>query len=116
VIGPRVPICERPHRITLSNPGEPVVDPDGGYTEGLAPLDPPQLSVQIRAASASDIEAQFAGTVVATATHIITGPYHPGVTQETVIEFEGRTFHVLNRVNVDERDQELVLLVAEQVT
>src|SRR5262245_31181644 len=119
MIAPQTSIANRPHRITLSNPGAAVPDPDGGYTIGMAPLDPPQMSARIQPATAADLERSFSGTVIATATHVVSLPYHPGVTLQTVIEYvdEGGThvYNVIGRANLEERDCELVLLCAEQV-
>lgn len=115
MIAPKVSISRRPHRVSLQNPGDPVPDGDGGYTEGMTPLNPPQMFASIEPATAQNLERDFAGTVVATATHVVTMPYHPGVTLETELVFKGRTFSVIGKANREERDRELVLLCAEQV-
>lgn len=103
------------HRVTLGNPGDPVPDGDGGYTETFTPLDPADWDCSIRLATQRDLERVAAGTVIAQATHLLNGRYHPQVTTETRVQFEGRTFHVTAVVNPDERDMELTLLCSEVV-
>ena len=115
MIGLQTSIGDRPHRIALGIPGPPVPDGDGGYTNGMVPLDPPEMFARIQPATTGDLEANFAGTIVATATHLVTLPYHPGVTLQTLIDFNGRTFNVVGRANREERNADLVLLCTEQV-
>jgi hypothetical protein len=45
----------------------------------------------------------------------VRGRYHPGITLETQILFEGRTFQVQSVTDVDERHVELTLMVVEVV-
>jgi Phage head-tail joining protein len=45
----------------------------------------------------------------------IRGRYHPGITLETQMLFEGRTFQVQSITDVDERHVELALMVVEVV-
>jgi Phage head-tail joining protein len=45
----------------------------------------------------------------------VRGRYHPGITLETQIGFEGRTFQVQSVTDVDERHVDLTLLVVEVV-
>jgi head-tail adaptor len=99
--------------VTLDQPGDPVPDGLGGYTEGYTPLVPATWYCASQAATARDLERQIAGTVQATATHLVRGAYHPGITTETRLQFEGRTFEVQSVQNVDERDVESVLVCAE---
>lgn len=106
---------ERRHRVTLDNPGASVPDGDGGYTTGWAPLTPPTMYASIAPATAASLERTAASTVIATATHVIRMPYHAGVTTQTRLTVKGRTFNVIGRVNLDERDIELVLVCAEVV-
>lgn len=46
---------------------------------------------------------------------VIRGRFHPGITLETRILFEGRTFQVQAMTDVDERHVELLLMCAEVV-
>lgn len=119
MIGPRHgSIGERQKRVKLQKPGASVPDGDGGYTEGVDPLDPPQLFARIRPASQADLERVMAGTQVTTATHLVSMPYHPGVTPKTQLLVEDypradRTFEIVHISNPDERSAELVLVCAE---
>jgi hypothetical protein len=45
----------------------------------------------------------------------VRGRYHPGITLETQLQFEGRTFQVQSITDVDERHVELVLMCVEVV-
>src|SRR3954465_6025257 len=90
------------HRVTLEAPGEPVPDPDGGFTEDYAPLDPPTWDCAITQASVRTLEAIGAGSVIAQAPHLIRGRYHKGITTQTRVIFAGRTFSVIYVANRDE--------------
>jgi head-tail adaptor len=115
-IGLQTPIGQRPHRVRLQNPLTPTPDGEGGVVETWADLNPPQLFVRIRPATAVDLERARAGTVVGIATHVITGPYHPDITTETrVIDGDGRTYNVLGRASTDLRRADSEYLVAEAV-
>ena len=120
MIGPRAPIGLRHRRITLANPGAAVPDNDGGYTHTEAPLDPPAVFGYVRPATARDLERLAAGTVISQASHIVTIPYHAGVTTQTALSVErhprpaGR-FAVVAVLNPNERDTELELACVEVV-
>lgn len=103
------------HRVTLGNPGDPVPDPDGGYTDTFTPLDPPDWDCSIAQAAVRSLEALGAGSLVAQATHLIRGRYHPGITTQTRLTFNGRIFSVLYVANVDERGIESALVCSELV-
>jgi SPP1 family predicted phage head-tail adaptor len=103
------------HLVTFENPGIATPDPDGGYTEAWTPTTPATWYVSIRPASARDLERTTAGTVTATATHIVHGRYHPQVTTKTRMLFEGRIFHVNGVANLEERDREMQLFCEEQL-
>jgi SPP1 family predicted phage head-tail adaptor len=110
------PIGTYRHRVTVQNPGASVPDGDGGYTEGWSDADPATLDVSITPATTSDVERLTAGTVAATATHMVRGRFHPGITLASRLIFKGRTLNVIYVGNPDERDLELVMLCAEQLT
>lgn len=114
MIGLRTPIAFRPHRVTLSNPGTPVPDGDGGYTTGETPLNPPSLFVSIDSPAGGQDERLAPGTVVSSFTRLVTGPYHPQVTTATTIDFNGRKLKVVGKVNLQERNQEMVLTCEER--
>ena len=110
---------QRDKRVTLENPGDPVPDGEGGFTEGWAPLDPAEMFAHIAPATQTDLERQTSGTVLATATHVISLLYHPAVTVETRLRYTApgrpeRTFQVTSVRNPDEANRELVI-VAEEV-
>lgn len=113
-IGPKVAIADRPHRVTLQNPGPAVPDGDG-YTQSWTDLTPPALSVKIAPATQRDLERVIAGTVMSQATHIVTGPFHPQVTTKTRIIFSGRTFNVVGVADPEEGGVEMVLVCVEVV-
>jgi len=116
MIGPQSTIAEKPHRVTVEGPGDPVPDSDGGYTQSWASLAPPQLFVKITPATARDLERTGSGTVITTASHIVVAPYHPQLTTECRLRFGARVFSVTGIANRDERNVELVLLCEEVVT
>lgn len=101
------------HRLAVENPGALVPDGDGGYTTSYAPADPPFVDASITAARASELERVTAGTVLATATHLIRCRFHPGITSDTRLLFEGKRFEVQSAHNVDQRDIALILICAE---
>jgi SPP1 family predicted phage head-tail adaptor len=111
----RTPAGQRVHVITLQGPGVPVPDGDGGVIQSWTDLDPPTLKASITAATARDIENLAAGTVIAQAAHVITMPYHPGVTTATRVQFRGRSFSLTNVINREERNIQLVCLAIEGV-
>lgn len=113
-------IARRHRRITLSAPGAAVPDGDGGYTHTEAPLDPPAVFGYVRPATARDLERVAAGTVIAQASHVVTIPYHPGVTTQTTVTVErtprppGR-LAVMAVLDPDERSKDLVLVCSEVI-
>jgi SPP1 family predicted phage head-tail adaptor len=116
MIGPqRAAIGDRPHRVLFQNPGPAVPDGDGGFTQAWTDCAPPALSMSIVNATAAALERIAGGTVIATATHIVSGPYHPQVTTQTRAVFDGRTFQIGNVIDREQRHQEMVLVCTEQV-
>ena len=76
------------HLVLLQSPGSPVPDGDGGWTETWSDLSPSTWHVSIEPATARDLERVSAGTVMSTASHIVKGRYHPGVTTKTRISIQ----------------------------
>jgi head-tail adaptor len=107
-------VAQKRHRVTLDT-STTTPDGDGGYVEAFAPLDPPALSVNIRSAGAGDLERLQAGTVSATATHVLTGDHHPGITTKTRITFGARHFSVVGVTNPEEGRAEVDIFCAEQI-
>src|SRR5262245_2478930 len=117
---PQFAAGQRPHRVTFQTPGDPVPDGSGGYVEGWTDLDPPQMFVRIQPASVADMERITSGTVIGSASHLVTGPYHPGVTTQSRIVWrdiagKSRTFTVAGVVNPEERCIDTVLLCKERL-
>jgi SPP1 family predicted phage head-tail adaptor len=115
MIGPKNGIGERPHRVTLQNPGPPVADGHGGFTQSYTDLTPAAMSARIAPATAADLERIGGGTVLSAATYVVALPYHPDVTTKTRILYNGRTFIVTGVSTPEERQQETIALVTEVV-
>src|SRR5262252_2832074 len=102
--------------VTVQNPGAPVPDGDGGFTQPWTNADPPTVGAWIRASGPGTTERTVAGTITSNATHVITIPYHAAVsTQTRLVSDTGQTFSVTGVTNLDDRDIELQLLCAELV-
>ena len=99
-------------------PGTTAAAPQAPAGSGL---DPAYLDVSIRPASVRDLERLTAGTVTATATMLVEGRYHPGITTETRLTYHDamrdrdRILNVLAVLNMNERDWTTTLVCAEQV-
>lgn len=105
----------RQHLIQIENPGTPVPNGDGGFTTPYVAASPASEWAAIQPASARDLERVVAGTVLATATHLVTIPYRTDVTAQTQIVFGTRRFSVNGVTNPGERDIDLVLACTEVV-
>jgi SPP1 family predicted phage head-tail adaptor len=110
-----IPIGQRRHLVTFQNPGPAVPDGDGGFAQTWTDLVPASGWVAIVPATAKDLERVTADTVLAAASHILTGPYHPQVTTQTRVTFGTRTFSVTGVSNREERNIEMVLVCTEVV-
>jgi head-tail adaptor len=106
---------QKRHLVSLDAPGAAVPDADGGFTQTQAPLDPPEMYAEIQPATARDLERVTAGTVLSSASHVVTMDYHPGVTTQTRITFNGRIFSVTGVSNPDERNIETIAICVEVV-
>lgn len=113
---PSVPSGQRLHRVQLRNPGEPTPDAEGNPVEGWTSLTPAYVFARITPATARDLERVTAGTVLASASHLVTMPYHPQVNTQTEILFNGRILRVSGVQNLEERNVELILACTEIVT
>jgi hypothetical protein len=112
-LAPKTRVGERPHRVQFQNPGIPVPDGDGSFTQPWNDLDPPQLYVGIEAATRLTYERFAPGTSIYTASHLVRGPFHPGVTTKTRILYGTRDFHVDAVTNLKEESVEMALFVTE---
>lgn len=104
--------------VSLAGPGATVPDGDGGFTQASVPLDPPTWRCAIEKASVRAAERRFSATVTAHATYIMSGRYHPGITNETILTWldRGGTTHVANVLDVDDTEGagvETVILISE---
>lgn len=115
MIGPQKNLAARDKLVLLQTPGPSVPDGDGNYTQSWTDLAPATLWVSIETATAANLERLVAGTVIATATHIVSGPYHPGVTTKSRVVYNGRTFSVVSAVNVDLANRDTVMVCVEVV-
>jgi head-tail adaptor len=104
------------HRVRFDNPGLPIADGSGGYTLGYAPVVDLWYAA-IRPATARDFEYDTAGTISATATHIIEADFHPAVNVHTrVVRLDnGRVFEVAGLATDNDRDVTMSLYCQEQV-
>lgn len=106
---------------TLSAPGAASPDGDGGYVQTYAALSPPTWRCAIEKASVSRGERNFASTVIAQASHILTGRFHEGITTQTRIVWVDRAgaTHTANVLDVADPEGAGVLsivLASEVVT
>jgi hypothetical protein len=85
------------------------------------PLTPPTWRASIQKASVRSAEARFAATVIAHATHILSGRYHPGISTRTVLTWTDRfkRVHTANVLDLDDDEGAgvmLTVLASEIVT
>ena len=106
---------ERRHLVRLEFIGPPVSDGDGGFTNRPRGLCPSEVFASIEPATARVLERLAAGTVISNASHIVTLPYHPGVTTKTQIKFGDRTMQVTGVANPEERGLVTVCICTEIV-
>ena len=106
-------INQRRFRVQLQTPGPGVSDGDGGVTQSWTDLVPAHRYAKLKPATARDLERIAAGTVIGTASHIVTFPFHPGVTLATRIVFRGRVFQVTGVSNPEERNIETIAVCVE---
>jgi head-tail adaptor len=116
----RVPMGALRQVGTLSSPGTPVADGDGGFTQTYSSLDPAEWRFAIERATVRSVERQFAGTLIAKASYILTGRFHSGITTETRIVWVDRAgvTHTANVLAVDDTEGagvQTVVLVSEVV-
>jgi head-tail adaptor len=104
---------QKRHLVTLENPLAAAPDGDGGYIQIWAPLTPPRMRAEIKPATARELERLAAGTVLSSASHIVTMDYHAQVTTETRIVFRTRYFSVTGVSNPEERNIETICVCVE---
>lgn len=106
--------------VTLANPGAAIPDGDGGFTQTWSPLSPSEWWAAMEKASQRAIERNFAGTVLAQATHLFKGRYHPEISTQTRLTWTDRsgrehTANVLDLDDVGGAGAETVVLASEVV-
>jgi SPP1 family predicted phage head-tail adaptor len=110
----RTAIGTHRHQVIIQRPGTPAADGDGGYTSTWTDLGLP-WHVSILPATARDLERIAAGTVISTATHIITGRYRAEVTVATRLLFAGRLFQITGVSDPEERHIETICVCVELI-
>jgi head-tail adaptor len=101
------------HVVMFQNPGPPVPDGDGGYTQTWTDYAP--AAVSITPAAAADLERLAPGTVISTASHLVRGDFLPGVTTQSRMLYGMQVFAITGVVNVDLRNIEMICGAVEEV-
>jgi len=107
--------------VTVENPGAAVPDGDGGFTLTYTAADPGTWWASIEKATQRASEARFSGTVIAHASYILSGRFHPGIGAQTRLSWTDRAGarHHTNVMDVDDvegRGVETTVLVSEVTT
>lgn len=99
--------------VSLTAPGAASPDGDGGYVQTLSALSPAQWRCAIEKASVSSAERHFSGTVIAQATHMMTGRFHAGISTETRLSWADRAgaTHTANVIDVEDPEGAGVLTI-----
>lgn len=114
IIAPTTSIAARPHLVALSTPGELVPDGAGGWIQEDAPMVPPTWNCRIQPATVRDLEQLTNSAIVSQATVVITGPWRPDITTETIIKYRGQTYRVNGVQSPDELRVETVVFCTQQ--
>lgn len=106
------------HRVTLENPGAPVPDGGGDFTQAWTVL-ASRVPASVAPVTARSLERIAANTVTSTATHLVALRYLAGVTTQTRLTFHDgdvdRRMSVTGRHDPEERHVVLMLEAVEQV-
>jgi hypothetical protein len=107
--------------VTLSNPGTPVPDGDGGFTTTYTALTPSEWRCAIEKASVRASERHFGATITSHASYIMRGRFHSGITNQTRMVWVDRsgathTGNVLDSDDTEGEGVETVALVSEVVS
>ena len=105
---------------TLSESSAPVANGDGDFSVSYVALNPAEWRCAIERASVSSAERNFASTIIAQATHVLRGRFHPAITTRTRIQWSDRNgdVHIVNVIDVDDPEGagvETVVAAAEIV-
>lgn len=106
---------------TLSAPGSTAPDGDGGFVVSYSPLSPASWRCAIERASVASAERHFAATVIAQATHVLTGRFHSGISTQTRLVWVDRagvshTANALDVVDVEGAGVETIVAASEVLT
>jgi hypothetical protein len=118
-LAPATLVGERLHMVRLIGQGPTVPDGEGGWTQGPVALAPEWWLCRLQPATVADLQRLTAGTAVTNASFIARGPYHPGITTDTEIEFAAATgavrrLYVNGVISPDERGIETVAFCEER--
>ena len=102
------------HLVTFEDPGAPVPDGEGGYTETWTPLSPATWYVRVRPATTKDAERVTAGTVITHVSHLVHGRYHPGVTTRSRMILHGERYQITSVINLEMHGVEMELVADRQ--
>lgn len=108
-----IPIGDRRHRVLFQS-GVVSSDGDGGFSTAWTDIGP-AIYCEVKPATERDLERATSGTVLATATYMITGPYVELVNTKSRAIFDGRTFSVVGKSTPEERKIEMIMLCVEVV-
>jgi head-tail adaptor len=95
------------HRVVLQRPGPYVPDGDGGSVASWIDLVPAAWKVSITPASAADLERVAPGTVISSASYVVRGYFHPGVTTQCRLVLNGRILAITGVVNRELRNVDM---------
>lgn len=112
-----VTIGARRHVVTVQNPVAPSVSGNTGEptTETWANAVPSTWHCSIEPATTRDLERVAATSVIAQATHILRGRYHPQITTKSRLVFGTRYFSVSGIGNLEERNIDMEVVASEVV-
>ncbi len=106
----------RRHLVRLQIAAGQTPDGEGGFVDDWDDLQPAEVYASIVPATARELGRYFAGTVLATASVLVTVPYHPGVTANTTrVRFGARVLRVLGFADPEERHIETIMACQELV-
>jgi hypothetical protein len=97
---PHTPTGKRVHRAQVAQVTGSAPNPDGGWTDVYTPLDPPDWDCEVAEATPKNLESIGAGTVLAQATHVLRGDYHPGLTTKCRVTVTADRVHLMNVIAV----------------
>jgi head-tail adaptor len=103
------------HRVSCEAPAV-VPDGEGGSMETWGPLEPALWDCSIESATARALENITAGTVIAQATHIVRGRFHPGLTTKArLVKPDGAILNLLDVRDPDGRRDRTICVCSELI-